>query len=989
MVIQKSIRTSIRSAMGNTPVVLPEFDYLMLGTNLAWVNNYSGAWPFANIMWHAAMPALATGSGAFTFDGNVLTAAVSTDIFRFQLSDLPARTLTGTYTILNPDGCQVYLGGYTAPSAGQFSTATVISVDITNPTTATCFFVRGSLTANAGSVKVILPGCLDSWNAGDIFNPDFVAYCQDLKLPFVRTMDWTQASESIEMDWADRTLLTDTTFKNYQVKACVPYEAICKLAERLSVDVWVCTPARASSDYVQKMAELFRDNLPAGRKVWVELANEIWNLANPWGANTTWITTNDFTRKLAVGNSATGNFTLASHGLSNGNNIVCSQSKENLASGVAINGLFYSNAGVYAKVVDADNFEVYTSAALTTKLPAVAGHVNLRFVNMAEPGKSSNMNLQYALKCLENWATFDAVMGASRIKKLLAGQSANPSVLQARLAVQGVLDAVDEISIAPYFDGLWGGGSVDISSGQLLPKFWATQNCSLTIAVYASGATPSIKDIIAGTGAISKQTLAYTGTAAAAMTSGTAVTGLTNGTAYKVFFVAVDTYGEWVFSCTPTVSATTSILFAYSSEADQELRSTIASTAAGDFLSATKLLAPTVPLTCYEGGPHYHQVAPAEIEAWMKAFMRTAAFGRAVTKYLNLLAANGAASFFYYADCLGNKFVLSDNYTDKTDGRFLAYEQFAGKVKKIAKLPAGAVTLDDIESDPAAFPQVLWDSGIAGLSGTVTKGDPNGNYSFTDGKLLIVNDSGINWGAPANVALEVFLDNGLTVSRMTFGFATGFAWFETDARYAWDSILDADSAEINPSIGAVATRQVGPGAVVSGGLWNMDGNVYKATTGLLANLTLAQPFLLVAVFDPAAQPVGFASIIKVGSGTYVSMVRAGSPNAFGMYSYVNPTLLYKAFPAAPAGVSAFWIYYDAAAVSPAFHLGINQTDGDTQASSYAPSSNFGRQLQVGGDGTTAYSKMLHGSFEVVSRAGMTLSQAKAIVAKVQEHHGII
>ena len=30
MVIQKSIRTSIRSAMGNTPVVLPEFDYLML-----------------------------------------------------------------------------------------------------------------------------------------------------------------------------------------------------------------------------------------------------------------------------------------------------------------------------------------------------------------------------------------------------------------------------------------------------------------------------------------------------------------------------------------------------------------------------------------------------------------------------------------------------------------------------------------------------------------------------------------------------------------------------------------------------------------------------------------------------------------------------------------------------------------------------------------------------------------------------------------------
>lgn len=37
MVIQKSIRTSIRSAMGNTPVVLPEFDYLVtLGSSVTW-----------------------------------------------------------------------------------------------------------------------------------------------------------------------------------------------------------------------------------------------------------------------------------------------------------------------------------------------------------------------------------------------------------------------------------------------------------------------------------------------------------------------------------------------------------------------------------------------------------------------------------------------------------------------------------------------------------------------------------------------------------------------------------------------------------------------------------------------------------------------------------------------------------------------------------------------------------------------------------------
>ena len=305
---------------------------MKLGMNVAWINSWANAWVFSNLMYHATMPTKTSGTSNWTYDQGLVQVDTATDTFRIVLADHGDQLPFGEYTVLNPDGLKIHIGGWNPPSQGSYTTATQYTFNHTPVGGgALCLHFEGSVTANNGNLAVILPGHLTSWNAGSVWNEQFLDFHRGLKLPVLRFMDWTWASQNIETEWADRAKPDGLTFHTPGADnaACVPYELICDLAGILNTDVWVCSPVRASADYIQQMAALFDANLPVGRKIWLEHGNEVWNSAAPWGEGTTWMGKLTYTKRTAVADFANQKFLLSSHGITDGTRLTCHATMEN------------------------------------------------------------------------------------------------------------------------------------------------------------------------------------------------------------------------------------------------------------------------------------------------------------------------------------------------------------------------------------------------------------------------------------------------------------------------------------------------------------------------------------------------------------------------------------------------------------------------------------------------------------------------------------
>ena len=57
----------------------------------------------------------------------------------------------------------------------------------------------------------------------------------------------------------------------------VAVEYMVELCNELGADPWFCIPHTADEEYVRRFAELVRDSLRPGARVWVEFSNELWN----------------------------------------------------------------------------------------------------------------------------------------------------------------------------------------------------------------------------------------------------------------------------------------------------------------------------------------------------------------------------------------------------------------------------------------------------------------------------------------------------------------------------------------------------------------------------------------------------------------------------------------------------------------------------------------------------------------------------------------
>ncbi len=111
----------------------------------------------------------------------------------------------------------------------------------------------------------------------DVFSQEFI----DSLKPYgtLRFMDWSAANTNPQSaKWADRTLPGSI----YQSRPQGPaLEHIVALSNKLSAEPWVNVPWNADDDYITRMAQLMHDGIPANRRVYVELSNEVWNYTFP------------------------------------------------------------------------------------------------------------------------------------------------------------------------------------------------------------------------------------------------------------------------------------------------------------------------------------------------------------------------------------------------------------------------------------------------------------------------------------------------------------------------------------------------------------------------------------------------------------------------------------------------------------------------------------------------------------------------------------
>jgi hypothetical protein len=262
-----------------------------LGINLAAVTDYSDEDPFLDRMKNARGW---FGQTATTFDTDE-TAAIQLDS-RGWVTTLTPRAGSGArFTrvatfLMDTGGSQQhndYAGDYAVRYAGsgslEYGNATLISRsagrDVIRIGSAGQVQLRIVSTDPQGSgdylrnIAVVRLDHEARWLAGEIFDPDWLA----LQAPFrtLRFLDWMRINGAAErLPFAERPRISDAF---YSSAAGVPLEIMTALSNLQDAEPWFTMPTHASDADISAFAARVLATLEAGRRVYVEYSNEVWN----------------------------------------------------------------------------------------------------------------------------------------------------------------------------------------------------------------------------------------------------------------------------------------------------------------------------------------------------------------------------------------------------------------------------------------------------------------------------------------------------------------------------------------------------------------------------------------------------------------------------------------------------------------------------------------------------------------------------------------
>lgn len=85
-------------------------------------------------------------------------------------------------------------------------------------------------------------------------------------------MDWTNTNGQLDVEWTSRTLPSWRTYTSNGVS----WEEVIRLSNTLGKNAWINIPHLATNDYIQQLAQLFKDKLNPNLNVYVEYSNEVW-----------------------------------------------------------------------------------------------------------------------------------------------------------------------------------------------------------------------------------------------------------------------------------------------------------------------------------------------------------------------------------------------------------------------------------------------------------------------------------------------------------------------------------------------------------------------------------------------------------------------------------------------------------------------------------------------------------------------------------------
>ena len=273
---------------------------LQLGTNLSGVVDYGTELPFVNLMRNARMwytkdidnPNAAFDSG-FANDLTYRSDGYPTHIpQQVDGANFAQRTVTiwantsswpaGQYTVLwDGTGQLSFWGGY--ENLTQTDTHRMV-FDFLNPmdNVLEMTILASDINDPIRNIRLLMPGTENTYQT----QPFYSLWLEKLSIfPSVRFMDWGTTNSWGQPDnwtwddpslfaWEDRAQMDHYT---WATNKGIPYEMMIQLLNDHDLDGWVCVPHRASDEYIEQMAILFRDNLESERHLTVEYSNEIWN----------------------------------------------------------------------------------------------------------------------------------------------------------------------------------------------------------------------------------------------------------------------------------------------------------------------------------------------------------------------------------------------------------------------------------------------------------------------------------------------------------------------------------------------------------------------------------------------------------------------------------------------------------------------------------------------------------------------------------------
>jgi hypothetical protein len=256
-----------------------------LGMNLASIDYWNGSRPFSNLIYGSAFSMAVPGAApqdipAQYFDPSGWVKALPTGYKAIKVLSIPVASAditctfvgNGTINVIGPVSNVVQGTGKTTfhytssyPSV-QWATL-IFDVDPTN-------YIKNIDCRETGS------------STTTDLDPTFVNAVKGYKI--IRFLGWMPSTidnsgnqapfPTPTITWATR---NKPGYGDYTGHDGVPVEVMVELANQAGVDPWFSLPWNADDDYITQFATYVRDNLAAGRKVYVENSNEVWN----WGFN--------------------------------------------------------------------------------------------------------------------------------------------------------------------------------------------------------------------------------------------------------------------------------------------------------------------------------------------------------------------------------------------------------------------------------------------------------------------------------------------------------------------------------------------------------------------------------------------------------------------------------------------------------------------------------------------------------------------------------